>query len=52
MRFEVINSKTSSKTLVCLERIGKLYTECETKIVNTPICSLYLSTGKTFKPKI
>jgi hypothetical protein len=43
MRFEVVYSNQTKK---CLERIGKLYNETDKVIVNTPVCSLYLSTGK------
>ena len=42
MRFEVVYSNQTKK---CLERIGKLYNETDKIIVNTPVCSLYLSTG-------
>ena len=47
MRFEVVNSKHTKKGLEkCLERLGKLYSEGDKSIANTPTCSLYMSTGK------
>ena len=49
MRFEVVNSNQAKKGIEkCMERIGKLYSDANKSIVDTPTCSLYLSTGNFF----